>query len=221
MKNLSKKRFGFISVNLFIFITTIIAIAITLNPASQVIGLDSSIDPIYQLGTFTLLSNIFLALVAFITSVIAFKTRKNPLPKSLVIWYLIAASAVALTFLVVALFLAPTRALGGQSYFDMFVGPMFFLHFLNPLLAALTFIFLTDDEKLSLKLSPLALIPLLIYSVPYTTCSILLKVWPDFYGLAFNDRFYLTLLSYLVLGTTICVASLLLTALRNKRLQKP
>ena len=220
---MNRKNFFFILINLFIFITTAIAVPVTLIVGSRATRLDNLGIPYWEhIVTFTILSNIFLGLVALAAVLIAIVNfnKNRPLPKALATWYLTAVSAGMLTFLTVILFLAPMRAIGGKNYFDMLLESMFFLHFLNPLLAALTFIFLMDGAKVQLKSRLLAVLPIIIYAIPYATCVIILKIWPDFYGVTFGGRYYLTPLVFLVFCAVLFGISSALAWLHNKRLQK-
>ena len=214
------KKILFIINNLFIFITTAIAVPVTLIFGSRAVRIDNIDSPYWmQIITFTLLSNIFLGIVAFFAFIIGLKKRKKTLPKNLSTWYLVAASSAMLTFLTVILFLAPTRAFNGKNYFDMLLEPMFFLHFLNPLLAAITFIFFTD-HKINLKARLLAVLPIAIYAIPYILCVVVFKIWPDFYGVTFGGRYYLTPLVFLVFCLVLFGISSALAFLHNKKLQK-
>ena len=220
---MDRKKLLFIINNLFIFITTAIAVPVTLIVGSRAARLDDLGYPYWgHVVSFTILSNIFLGLVALATAIVAFISfhRDRELPRALSAWYLTAASAGMLTFLTVVLFLAPVRAIGGKNYFDMLIETMFFLHFFNPLLAAFTFIGLSGDAKISLKSRLLATFPIIIYAVPYITCVVFLKIWPDFYGVTFGGRYYLIPLVFVVFWSVLFGIASALAYLHNKRLQK-
>lgn len=205
---MDKKRLLYIINNLFIFITTAIAVPVTLIFGSRALRLDGVTYPYWmQIVTFTLLSNIFMSIVALVAAVIAIKNHKKS-QKTLNTWYFVAASACTLTFLTVVFFLSPMRALNGKNYFDMLLEPMFFLHFLNPVLAAITFVFLSGNTKINLKSRFLAVIPIALYAIPYIICVVVLKIWPDFYGVTFGGRYYLTPLVFVVFCFALfCIAS--------------
>ena len=95
-----KKSLAFIIINLFIFITTCTAVPVTLIFGSRAGRLDNLGFPFWQHAiTFTVLSNIFLALVAFAATIIAIRARikHQSLPNAIVKWYLAAASSAMLT----------------------------------------------------------------------------------------------------------------------------
>lgn len=220
---MNRKNLFFIFSNLFIFITTAIAVPVTLIVGSRATRLDDLGIPYWEhIATFTILSNIFLGLIALISTVFAIicLSRHRPLPKALSTWYLTATSAVMLTFLTVILFLAPMRVISGKSYFDMLLESMFFLHFFNPILAAVTFVFLLDGAKINLKSRLLAVLPIVIYAVPYITCVVFLKTWPDFYGVTFGGRYYLTPLVFVIFCLVLFGIASTLAFFHNKRLQK-
>jgi hypothetical protein len=220
MKN---SRFYFPIINAFIFVTSAIAIPVTLTVGSRAARLDGNTGFAYwqHIATFTILSNIFLAGVALAAVIIWFKTKDHKkLPSTFLVWYLSASSAAMVTCLTVLLFLAPMRAIGGKDYFDMLLEPMFFLHFLNPILSAITFIFLTGHQILPKKSRFLATIPIVIYAIPYCLNVIFLHTWPDFYGITFGGKYYLTPIVFMVFWLSIFSIDNLLLFFRHKSCHK-
>lgn len=216
---MNKKKIISISINLFIFITMAIATTVTLTIGARSTILDGFTNPRWtHVVSFTILSNIFLGLVALVTAIRTILKREPS--RASTTWYLTAASAGMLTFLTVLLFLAPMRALNGKNYFDLFLEPMFFLHFLNPVLAAINFIFLSGDIKINLKSRLIATLPIVIYAVPYTLCVIFLKIWPDFYGITFGGRYYLVPIVFVVFWLVIFGISSALAAFHDKKASK-
>ena len=170
----------------------------------------------HHIVSFTILSNIFLGIVALVSAIIAIKNPKKPFSPKLSTWYLVAATSTMLTFLVVVFFLAPMRAMHGKNYFDMLLEQMFFLHFLNPILGAVSFIFfLNTKEKIGFKPCLLSILPPVIYSTPYMFCVCIIKCWPDFYGLTFGGKYFLIPLDYLVVCGIMLGVSSSLAALHN------
>lgn len=215
------RRKLFIGNNLFIFVMTAIMVTITLVFGSVASQKDNLPFAYWQhIATFTILSNIFLGIISLISAIIGirdYKTNKE-LPRWLVTWYLIATTSMSLTFLVVVFYLAPSRVISGKNFFDMLIGPMFFLHFLDPILSVITFIFLLNNkEKVTLRDRLLALIPPTIYAIPYFICTAVLKIVPDFYGLTFGGRIYLTLLLAGAFGLFIFGISSLLSYCHNRQ----
>lgn len=218
-----KKSLCFILINLFIFITTAIAVPVTLIVGSRASRLDDLGYPYWgHVVSFTILSNIFLGLIALIASIIGIIKLKNksPLPTALTTWYLIASSSAMLTCITVLVFLAPMRAINGKNYFDMLLEPMFFLHFFNPILSAVAFIFFTGDQKIAKKPRFLAMLPLVVYTIPYVLCVAILKVWPDFYGVTFGGRYYLIPLVFVVFSLVIFGIATTLAISHNKYISR-
>ena len=227
----------FIYLNLFIFTTMLIAVISTLIFGGRATRLDAGttagaaqiiggafngvkIEYWHHIASFTILSNIFLGLVALISAIITIKHLKKPLPKKLSTWYLVAASCTMLTFLTVVFFLAPLRAMNGRNYFDMLLEQMFFLHFLNPILGAVCYIFFfKTEEKVGIKPCLLAILPPVIYSSPYIFCVCVIKIWPDFYGLTFGGKYYAIPLIYLIFCSVMFIISTSLAALHNHYLK--
>lgn len=214
MKN-SRNRY-FIVINLLIFVFALIAVPVSLTVGSRSSRLDHLTMPHWQhIVTFTLLSNIFLSITALVTAII--KMRRQNTPPSLDTWYLTAATAGMITFLTVILFLAPMRAMNGKDYFDLLLEPMFFLHFLNPVLAAISFMFLLKDHKTTLKSRLIAMLPILIYAIPYILFVVILQIWPDFYGLTFGGKYYLMPLVFAVFSLISFLIASILSYFHNKK----
>ena len=209
----------FIIINLFIFITTLIAVPVTLTVGSRTARLDNLGLPYWQhIVSFTLLSNIFLGITALAASIIKYYCLKHhqKSPAYLDTWYLIATTAGMITFLTVIFFLAPVRAFNGKNYFDTLLESLFFLHFLNPVLAAISYMFLFKDHKATLKSRFLAILPIAIYSVPYVLCVAVFKVWPDFYGLTFGGKYYLMPLIFIIFSLMSFLIASVLSYFHNK-----
>ncbi|MDO4508232.1 MAG: hypothetical protein Q4B65_02520 [Candidatus Saccharibacteria bacterium] len=99
----------------------------------------------------------------------------------------------------------------------MLLGPMFFFHFLNPILAAINFIFfLPKAKKLTQKSHFLPILPLALYGVFYFV-AVFLNLFPDFYQLTFGGNYLITILSILTLATLTFLISLALSSCRNRR----
>lgn len=201
-----------------IFLTTVVSVAVTLIFGSWAARKDDGfmfgmhIDYWMHVVSFTILGNIMLGIIALVAAIIAIKCfkKKKDLPKGLLTWYLIGATNGTLIVLTVVAFLAPLRAAAGKEYFDMLLGPMFHLHFFNPLLMDFCYIFLSGKHKATLKARLLSLIPIVIYSAPYIICVVIIHVWPDFYNLTFGGQYHLLFIVYIVfLAIVFGIASLL------------
>jgi hypothetical protein len=216
MAKLSKKQRLFVINNLIIFLAAAIAVPVTLIVGSRTTRLDNSPYPYWMhIVSFTLLSAIFMELVAGISAFIVLfsKMRKTAIPnkKAIQMWYLAASTASMITCLTVLFFLAPMRVTRGGNYFDPLLETMFFLHFFNPVLSAITYIFTMDKIKINWKKRIIAALPFIIYAAVYAVCVIVLKVWPDFYGLTFGGKYYLVPIVFLIfLALSYGITSLLI-----------
>ena len=141
---------------------------------------------------FTNLSNLYagiVSLIIFIFSLFHFK-EDYVLPKWLRIVQLTAVTSLVLTFLTVLVFIAPTFAMNGNNYFDMFMYDMFFFHFFNPVLVFITFLFFTKGEKLTWKEAFFGICPMGLYSIFYSIV-VLSGIMEDFYGFTFGGKYWL------------------------------
>ena len=133
---------------------------------------------IYNLKYFTVLSNIFCGGVAVAKLVSDIKGKTLSL-----IWKLLAATEVGVTFAVVAFFLQPA-----YPDMDMYKGGNLYYHLLEPLVAMTEFVILkTISERIPFKKTFLAMIPTAVYGLIYTGNIIVngKGEWPDtndFYG---------------------------------------
>lgn len=173
---------------------------------------------------FTTLSNVFAAAAAGIT--LLFNVRnvikdRYEFPKWVFITKYVATCAVALTFTTVALFLSPMILSFGESYFTLFSGNGFFMHFLLPFLSVVNFIFFEKKPKLRFKYAFYALIPTVIYAAVYAVMVKILKVWPDFYSFApAGNGALLPVIALSMLGLSFIV-SVSVFLLRKKAGLKP
>lgn len=198
--------------NIYFLISTILVTYFTVAFGTVAGQVDTgSSYGLSYLATFTVESNIFLGLTALVSLIATRKNKPNPT------LYLIAATLVVLTCLVVVLYLSPLRVAAGKGYFDMLMGPMFFFHFFNPLLAALTLIFLFPSrEKLTLKSRLFALLPLSLYGVFYFA-GVIAGLFPDFYSLTFSGRYYFIPLVVLIIASLVLAVASTLAHFYNRR----
>lgn len=147
-------------------------------------------DPSY-FRYFTNLSNLYMGIVSFAITIYLIKNFKKDfyLPKWLRIVELSGVTSLMLTFFTVLLFLAPTHAMNGNNYFDMYLNDMFFFHFFNPLVAFFIFLVLLKGDKLNYKEALFGMIPMVLYAIFYTI--FVLTGGDDFYGFTFGGKFYL------------------------------
>lgn len=206
----------FIFNNIFITVTGVLAVIVTLLIGSRGARLDGVTTHYQQILTFTVLSNLFLSCVAVVVAIMAI--FRQPISNTLYGWYFTATTATTVTLLTVIFFLAPMRAANGKNYFDMLLEPMFFLHFFNPLLAAITYIFYTGNQPVTLKSRLFATLPVVLYTIAYILCVAILQIWPDFYGLTFGGHYFLSPFVATIFWLLAFGSASLLTFLRHRRI---
>ena len=123
-----------------------------------------------SLRYFTVLSNLYMGLIALIMAIYGFLSiinKKNLLPSWGMALSLSSVSSVSITFLVVIFFLAPLSATNGGSYFDMFQGPNLILHLFAPLLSIVNYLFFLNQTPLKKHCAFVSVIPVLAYGIFY------------------------------------------------------
>ncbi|MCR5079630.1 MAG: hypothetical protein K6B65_06930 [Bacilli bacterium] len=121
---------------------------------------------------FTVDSNVLMGVIAIIFliyEVLLVMGKIEAIPKAIYIVKLTGTVGVALTFLTVVFYLAPTYMQYGYSYFSMFVNANLFLHGLAPLLAIIAWLIFEHTDLLRVKTAVLGIIPMAIYAVFYIT----------------------------------------------------
>ena len=112
-------------------------------------------------------SNIFAAVVCAMVAVCQlwciFTGRE--LPRWLKRLKFISTSCLAMTFLTVVIILAPMYEDGNGWYIMLFTGSMLYHHFLNPVVAMVSFLLFEREPRLPLVSVPLALVPTIVYGV--------------------------------------------------------
>ncbi|MBQ8468358.1 MAG: hypothetical protein IJ542_01225 [Clostridia bacterium] len=172
---------------------------------------------IHSLRFFTVLSNIFVAIIAILFVI---KTIKNLIedkyefPHWMIVLKQIATAGVALTFATVVTMLAPASAITGKGYFSMFEHNNLFMHLLTPILAIVSFVFFEREKPLRIRESFWFLIPVIIYSIVYTIMVVFIGEanggWKDFYNFTLHGKMWLAPLAAVgMLGFAFLVSWLL------------
>ena len=141
---------------------------------------------------YTSQSNILVAIISVIILVFTIRNilqKRDELPLWLIVLFLVATTATTVTLLTTALYLAPTYVASGNSYFMMFKGRLFFLHFLTPILAIILIIFLLNQYRLTWKHGLLCILSVATYSCLYVPL-VVSHVWIDFYGFTFGGKLW-------------------------------
>ena len=114
---------------------------------------------------FTFQSNIFMAIVAFIYAYFQLQVlrgKKDKIPHVLTVFYHVGAAAVALTFMIVILFLAP-----GYGFDKMYRYANLFFHALAPVVAMANYMFFIKEGRIRFIETLFAIVPSLLYGIVY------------------------------------------------------
>ena len=176
-------------VNVYLFLSTAILCILNLDAVPG--GEGQSIDGSQDLMFFTVDSNLLMGLCSLIL-VITILKKRDKIPGWLRILELMATTSVGVTFFTVALFLGVIVALSGGNYFSLYTKTNLFFHFLNPLLAFVSFIWLMPAKRYSVKECFLGILPTVLYSVVYVIQVVILKNWPDIYYFTFGGQDWVT-----------------------------
>ena len=158
----SDKRF-FISfiLNILVFLLVVAGTIVMLTVRSEELATNN----ISVFKYFTFQSNIFMGCVAAVYGYYQFliiKKKVDKIPHVLTIFNLVATSAVALTFIVVVVFLGP-----GYGYHKMYKNANLFFHLLVPVVAMVNFIVFTKNEKYHFVQTLFSIIPSFLYGIVY------------------------------------------------------
>lgn len=152
-----KGRRSIFSVILNILIVVFAAVGTVIMLSNQGDGTGLASSGITNLKYFTVLSNEFCGITAALWLVFFLLGKKFP-----PVLKLTAASAVALTFLIIAAFLAPM-----YPELDLYENANLWFHLILPLTAVLEFIILRTDEKIPFRYTVISALPALIYGIGY------------------------------------------------------
>lgn len=194
--------------NVLIAVFAVIGTVIMISHHGNGSGLSSS--GIANLKYFTVLSNEFCGIVAVMWLVFTLRGKEFPvLPK------LMAASAVGLTFLIVAAFLAPM-----YPDLNLYENSNQWFHLILPLTAMLEFMLLKTKEKIPFKYTVISALSPLVYGAGYLA-NILVNgkgEWPDtndWYGFL-NWGYLIGIVIFAVIVLMDFGMSVLMRALNNK-----
>ena len=136
----------------------------------------------------------FICLANAIVLTINLLKKKDDYPLALSIIKFVGISMTTLTFFMVVCFVpfyGFKRAYGGDKLIT---------HLIAPVLVAISYLFFDEKQIFKWKLSLLANIPVIIYSIVYIVNVICLSRWPDIYKVNQNGFWYVYILIALVSG---------------------
>ena len=223
----SRKEPFFVILNLIILISTIIITIIDIRYGTSGGQDGASVSGWDYFRPFTIDSNILMATAAALALIKIIKQhittkQKEPAPFSKTFgpkftnFYFLSVVSISLTFVVVALFLAPLRFMHGQDGLSMFMGDMFFFHLINPIAAVCALLFF-DGVAVSRVGKALCCAPMALYSTVYGFHVLVLGDWEDFYNFTFGGNLLLTAASVLVNVFIVYILIKLLSCVYDRR----
>ncbi len=172
------------------------------------------------LVTFTGLSNLNMGIAALGCFLYRAICRK-PLPIWLFLVHMISVACVSVTFLVTAVYLAPSVA---DQWWKLYINGSFFNHFLTPILALAGFLLLEENHGLKYRFCLFSLIPIGIYGTfycirafPHVDTSKSANLYYDIYGLTRAGIPVTLLLFALFMGLFFGLTALLNLQNRTKK----
>ena len=170
-----KRQIRFI-LNILIIVLTVIGLVIMLTNTDSGTGLTA--DGVENLKFFTVISNVFCGIVAVIQFIHDVKGRdgQGGYKSWLRCMKLMAATAVGLTFVIIAAFLGPI-----YGHLNLYQKSNFYFHLLVPVIALIEFAMTEGGEKLPFKYTIFSTIPTIVYGLAYLI-NILVNgkgEWPD------------------------------------------
>ena len=147
-----------------------------------------STNKIEMFKFFTVDSNLLMGIASLLYTIYnikVIKKERKEIPKIILQLKFVATTSIMLTFLVTAFFLAPTS---NYPFSFFYQNSNLFFHLIVPLCSLYTFIILEKENRLQWKESFLGLVPVVLYSIFYTSNVILhtkngIVSWEnDFYG---------------------------------------
>ena len=223
MENLRKKCIASLMMNMAIIFFTVVSEIESFRLDVVRDEMWFGFTGIHSFRFFTVLSNVFVAVVAVLLIVHNIKNIVHDTyeyPEWLITLKHTATTAVTITFLTVLLFLAPSFAIAGKGYFTLFLGTHIYMHLLNPVLAVLSYVFFESRHNITLKKSLYALLPVAIYAVIYTTMVVFVGEanggWPDFYNFTFGVHNWAVPISAIGMHLVTFIISLVLSKWHNK-----
>lgn len=142
------------------------------------------VSKIGMLKFYTVDSNILMAIASLIFAIYEIKLLKKQIkeiPKKIYILKFVSTSAITLTFLITAIFLAPQ-----YGFYAMYNNNNLFLHLIVPVLSIITYIRYENYEN-KYRYAIYGIIPMFIYSIYYSS-RILIHLNNG--GLTFKYDFY-------------------------------
>lgn len=172
---MKQKKIISLVINILIFIFVAYCVIKAVFGADKFFGGESKF---YHFYTYD--SNMLVALSSLVLTLQTAKSLAHPdyqISKGAIVFKLLGTGVVTITFLTVVFFLQGVY--GGDMMFNSVSN--FFLHFLVPVLAMISYLFLEHEPQCKLRCIIFGLIPTMLYGVIYYQNVIISGAWQDFY----------------------------------------
>ena len=162
--------------------------------------------------SFTTDSNILAGLFSLLAAgftLPALLSKRERIPKFVLVLKYVGASAVSLTFFVVLAFLGLI-----YGYGSMYRGASFYMHGVVPLLTMISWIAFDRGAHLKFRAMLFGMIPVVLYGVVYFAQVVLRGParggWPDFYAFTLGGRWWLSMTVVFLGAALLCFLLLFL-----------
>lgn len=206
MKNNKRFIVSFI-LNILVFLLVVTGTIVMMAVKSEELAANN----ISVFKYFTFQSNIFIGCIALVFAYYQFlviRGKIDKIPQILGIFNLIATSAVALTFIIVVVFLAP-----GYGYDKMYKNANLFFHGIVPVVAIVNYLVFTRSERYRFQLTLLSIIPSFLYGLVYFIVVVSLNGYGnlkiDFYLFGKDGPFIGALYYLAVMAIAYCLSLIL------------
>ena len=205
---MKKRRFFY----LCSFLADLLIFALTLYAIWLAVHVRGGKNDFSTFRTFTTESNTLAGAASLLAAVFTFPVligKKERVPKPVLILKYVGTCAVALTFLVVLLFLG---MIFGHN--TMYNGSSFYMHGIIPVLMMVSWIVFDRGAHLRYRAFLWGLIPIVLYGILYVVQVFVRSVahggWLDFYAFNINGRWQLSLMLVFAGAAVLCFLLLLL-----------
>ncbi|MDY6367456.1 MAG: hypothetical protein SPL13_02950 [Clostridia bacterium] len=211
--NIKKKTFIALIINCIIAVVGILGAVFSFTDV-KITGSPVLIENSNSLQFFTFQSNIIVTVLCVIAAVYEYLNIKKgvQIPKILIGLKIAATVGVALTFMVVLLYLAPFNPYG---FFSMYTNNNLLFHFLIPVLATVNIIFFEGRKDVEFYYTFIGMIHMIVYSVYYNLTIVFnlkdgqISPDTDWYRFYYNGTGIAILIIFATLLTTYLISFLL------------
>lgn len=213
-----------LTLNSVIFVMGVLGAVFTFTGV-RLTGANDTVSGFSALKYYTVLSNIFAAVISGAAAVCEYlymKGKIKTVPTPLYVLKLSATTCVSLTFLIVMIYLAPFNP---DGFFSMFTNSNLLFHFVIPVLSFTVFVFYEKTKSIKFYYTFVSVIPTLFYGIFYAVIAALNtadgEIIPeyDWYRFFYGGVFAAVAIYIVILGLAYLI-SFLLWKFNSRRLTK-